>query len=738
MPPTRPDPDALLRRVAHEERKQSRGKLTIYFGAAPGVGKTFAMLEEASYKRDVDAADVVVGVVETHGRFDTATLLAGFERLPKREIEYRGRLLEEFDLDAALARRPGVLLVDELAHTNVEGSRHPKRWQDVEELLDAGIDVCTTLNVQHVESLNDVVAQITGVRVRETVPDSMLDEADEIKLIDLPPEKLLERLREGKVYIPEQAQRALDSFFRKGNLIALRELALRRTAERVDAEMDEYRRAHGIEQSWGASDRLLVCIGPSPYSADLLRSGRRMAAGLRARWFAVMVETPATLRLSAADRARISATLRLAEQLGAETVTLTGEHAASEILAFAREHDVTKIVVGKPRSRGWRERLTTPFVDELVLKSGTDIDVYVTAGVADARPSSAALPYRVPQRAAAGYLVALGAIVVATAIGALLFGRSDLADVVMIYLLGVVVVSMRSGFRAAVFAAAAGVLAFDFFFTPPYFTFTVADLRYLVTFGVMLVVALVITGLTQRVRDQALISHHNERRTAMLYAMSRELSRTQDRSALVQAAARHIESALECKLRLYQRDADGALVTSYTTPGLGGCGRARARSGGVGLVESARGRARNDHRPSWRRLFPPAAGFRRRGRADRRAGPGRRRSGALRRRRAATSGRCVRGPAGDGPGASDARHRDRARAGHDRDRAATEHAAELRVARPAHAAGRHEGRGDRSRRRRGRAGCEHASRARRLDRRGDGPVGAAGVERVGHDSSRVG
>jgi two-component system, OmpR family, sensor histidine kinase KdpD len=568
MNDVRPNPDVLLRQVQTEERKAARGKLTIYFGAAPGVGKTFAMLEEASYKRDVERADVVAGVVETHGRFETTTLLAGFELLPSKEIEYRGRALEEFDLDGALERHPQLLLVDELAHTNADGSRHPKRWQDVEELLDAGIDVFTTLNVQHVESLNDVVAQITGVRVRETVPDSILDDAQEIKLIDLPPEKLLERLREGKVYVPAQAQRALENFFRKGNLIALRELALRRTAERVDAEMDEYRRAHGIEQTWGASDHLLVCISPSPYSADLLRTGRRMAAGLRARWFAVMVETPQTLRLPAADRARVSTNLRLAEQLGAETVTLTGEHAAGEILGFAREHDVTKIVVGKPRARRWRDRLTTPFVDELILGSGSEIDVFVTAGESEARGPSAPRARREQAEHAGGYAAAAGAIALATALSALVFGRSDLPDVVMIFLLGVVMVSIRFGRRAAVLAAALAVLAFDFFFTPPYYTFTVADLRYVVTFGVMLVVALIVTGLTQRVRDQAQISHRTERRTAMLYAMSRELARTQGQNALIHVATSHIETALECKVMLFQRGADGALALSYATPGL--------------------------------------------------------------------------------------------------------------------------------------------------------------------------
>src|SRR5260221_5161653 len=271
MVDARRDPDELLRRLQVEERKKKRGRLILFFGAAPGVGKTFAMLQEAAFLRDVERRDVVAGLVETHGRFETTTLLADFERLPRRKVAYRGATLEEFDLDGALGRKPSLLLVDELAHTNAEGSRHAKRWEDVEELLDAGIEVYTTLNVQHIESLNDVVAQITGVTVRETVPDSVIDSADEIKLIDLPPDQLLERLQEGKVYLPAQAERAIENFFKKGNLIALRELALRKTAEHVDADMHEWRKSHCVEKTSAASDRLLVCIGPSPHSANLLR-----------------------------------------------------------------------------------------------------------------------------------------------------------------------------------------------------------------------------------------------------------------------------------------------------------------------------------------------------------------------------------------------------------------------------------------------------------------------------------
>jgi two-component system sensor histidine kinase KdpD len=566
MSAPRPDPDELLRRVTAEEQKKGRGRLTIFFGAAPGVGKTFAMLEQASWLRDVESRDVVAGIVETHGRFETTTLLAGFECLPRKAIAYKGTTLEELDLDAALTRKPSLLLVDELAHTNAEGSRHDKRWQDVEELLHAGIEVYTTLNVQHVESMNDVVAQITGVVVRETVPDSVLDLADEIKLVDLPPDDLLERLREGKVYLPAQAERALQNFFRKGNLIALRELALRKTAERVDADMQEWRRAHGIEKTWAASDTLLVCISPSPYSQDLLRAGRRMATGLHARWFAVNVETPATLRLTSGGRAGVTRNLRLAEQLGAETVTLTGTRPAEEVLLFARKHNITKIVVGKPRTRRLLDRFGPTFLDELIL--GSDhVDVYVTAGEGESGAPEAAVRETPRVRAGAGYLVALATTAAATAAGFGLFGRDHLADVVMLYLLGIVVISTRFGYGVSIASALASVLAFDFFFIPPYLTFSVADLRHVITFAVMLLVAVVLTRLTQSARDQAEVARRSERRTAHLYAMTRELSRTQGLESIVVVAAKQFEEVFDARVAVFISEGDKGVERAYSTEG---------------------------------------------------------------------------------------------------------------------------------------------------------------------------
>src|SRR5450432_3276901 len=329
MSERRPDPDPHSKRVNEAEARSPRGKLTIFFGAAPGVGKTYSLLEAARAERAA-GRDVVVGVVETHGRYDTGALMLGLELLPQRRVLLRGAMIEEFELDLALSRKPALLLVDELAHSNAEGSRHAKRHQDVEELLDAGIDVFSSLNVQHIESLNDVVAQITHLIVRETVPDSVVDHADEVRLIDLPPDELLDRLRDGRVYLPDQARRAIEHFFRKGNLIALRELALRRTAERVDAQMQHYRKIHGIASTWSVGERLLVCVSPSPLSAQLLRGARRMVGALHADWLAVYVETPASLRLNAKRREQAAENLRLAEQLGAETVILSGANAAEE------------------------------------------------------------------------------------------------------------------------------------------------------------------------------------------------------------------------------------------------------------------------------------------------------------------------------------------------------------------------------------------------------------------------
>jgi two-component system sensor histidine kinase KdpD len=563
MADARPDPDELLRRVVEDEAKAKRGKLTIFFGAAPGVGKTYAMLEVARAEREQEKRDVVLGIVETHGRYETASLVLGLELLPHKKLDHRGIQIEEFDLDAALARHPELILIDELAHTNAEGSRHPKRWQDVEELLDAGIDVFSTMNVQHVESLNDVIAKITGVVVRETVPDSVLERAHELKLVDLPPDDLLERLREGKVYVPAQAERAIENFFRKGNLIALRELALRHTAERVDAQMLAYRRAQGIEQTWAAADQLLVAVSPSPYSARIIRAARRMANALHARWFAVHVEPKTASGVSKTAEARLSQNLRLAEQLGAEVVTLSGEDPTDEILRFAKERNITKIIVGKPTSFRWRDRLRVSLVDRLV-RQGGDIDVYVTAG--DMAPEDSVPQPRIrPPLDVPSFAAATAVAAVTTGVCFLLFGRDQLPDVVMTYLLGIMLVASRYRLATAVFAAFVSVAAFDFFFIPPYLTFVVGDFSHAVTFAVMFLVAIVISGLTERIRNQAAAAREREKRTSALYELSRELNAAQG-TRVIEVAARHLERVFSCKVAVFA-ERDGKLERLHASSG---------------------------------------------------------------------------------------------------------------------------------------------------------------------------
>ncbi len=641
MTEARRDPDELLRRVTAEERRASRGKLVLFFGAAPGVGKTYSMLEAARSERDLKR-DVVIGVVETHGRFDTGALVLGLELLPRRKVDYKGVAVDEFDLDAALARRPGLILVDELAHTNGPGSRHAKRWQDVEELLDAGIDIYSTLNIQHVESLNDVVAQITGVVVRETVPDRVLDEATEVRLIDLPPDELIERLQEGKVYIPEQARRAIDGFFRKGNLIALRELALRRTAERVDAQMRIYKTEHGIEGVWATAERVLVCVSPSPSSARLVRAAWRMAASLHAPCIAAYVETPTSLRAPEAARQRLAENMRLAEQLGAEAVTLQGEGAAEETVRYARARNVTKIVVGKPTHPRWRDVVSRSFLEEIVRSSG-DIDVYVISGNETAGEVTPAAPgpatRKRPERSA--YAAVVIAPTVAASVAWVLFGRRQLADVVMIFLLGIIVVSLRFGYGPSIVAAVLSVLLLDFFFVPPYLSFAVSDFQHVVTFAVMFIVAVVISNLTRRVRMQAEAARYRERRTASLYGLSRELAATRATRNLASAAVQHVHDVFDAKVAILLLMPDGRLENVAA-------GRIRVRlrrqgtqRRGVGQVERQARRAGDGHPPvCCGALCPAARGARASGCARRSA----QRRPALPRPGAPHSGRRLRRP----------------------------------------------------------------------------------------------
>lgn len=559
MDDQRPDPDELLLRVKQQEARQHRGKLKIFLGAAAGVGKTYAMLEVAQTLR-LEGVNVVIGYVEPHSRPETQALVEGLEAIPPRIIEYRGTKLREFDLDAALARRPGLILVDELAHSNVEGSRHPKRWQDVEELLNAGINVYTTMNIQHLESLNDVVAQITGTIVRETIPDSILEEADEVELIDLSADDLLKRLREGKIYLPQQAEHALQNFFRKGNLMALRELALRRTAERVDDQMQVYRQDKAVEQIWPAGERIMVCISPSPLASRLVRAAKRMATGLHAEWLTVYVETPRAANLSEADRNRVIQTLRLAEQLGAETATLTGHNVTEETLNFAHKRNVTKIIVGKPVHSVWRDFLLGSVLNDLIRRSGS-IDVYVISGEADTpqQPVTQTL-LRNPINWTL-HLRAVLVVAICTLLAGLMFPFFAAANIVMVYLVGIVVVAIRYGRGPSVLASLLSVLAFDFFFVPPYLTFAVSDTEYVVTFGVMLLVALTISRMTVRIKEQAEIARERERRTSSLYSMSREFANNSSADALAAAAIEHIQEVFDSQVVLFLPGADSELET---------------------------------------------------------------------------------------------------------------------------------------------------------------------------------
>jgi two-component system sensor histidine kinase KdpD len=583
------DPDALLSRLKREELESRRGKLKVFFGAVAGVGKTYSMLEAAQKLKEQNI-DVVVGYVETHSRRETEALLDGLPTLPPRLLEYRGAKLKEFDIDAALERKPEVILVDELAHTNAPDSRHPKRWQDVLELLEAGIDVYTTLNVQHVESLHDIVAQITKISIRERVPDSLLEKASEIELVDLPPEELLQRLKDGKVYVPEQARSALANFFRKGNLIALRELALRYTADRVVADMEEYRQVHAIKHPWPAAERLLVCVSPSPLSARLVRSGKRMAEAFNAKWTVIYVEGRRAVPLPPDEKNRVLETLRLAEQLGAETLQLPASNVADEIVKCAGQYNASKIIIGKPLRPRWKELLFGSVVDEVIRLSGA-IDVYVISGEGDSIRSRS--PERLVRSSkSSAYAMAIAVVVLCTGLASLMRSYFEASNIIMCYLLGIVLVATRCGRGPSIMASVLAVAAFDFFYVPPYFTFAVADTQYLVTFTVMLIVALVISNLTVTIRQQADAARIRETRTAALYSMSRELSSTLDMNSLVKIGLRHISDVFDSQVALFVTAADGQLESATVgegkqaltdaDPGISGWVHLNKQSAGLG------------------------------------------------------------------------------------------------------------------------------------------------------------
>lgn len=549
MTATRPDPDELLARVQAAEAQARRGTLKVFFGYAAGVGKTYTMLETAR-RAKAEGRDVVVGYVEPHGRPETEALLEGLEVLPRRRVPYRGVVLPEFDVDAALGRRPELMLVDELAHTNAAGSRHAKRWQDVEELLAAGIHVWTTLNVQHIESLNDVIGQVTGVTVRETVPDQVFDSTDDLELVDLSPEDLLARLQAGKVYIPPQAERAQRSFFQRANLVALRELSFRHAAQRLHTDVESLRRQKAVTRPWATAERLLVCVGPSPTTARVIRTAKRMAAALDAPWLAVSVEQDSGSGRPAV-KDQVAQHFRLAERLGAETVTLAGQDVASTILDYARSRNVTKLFLGKTNRPRWRRWLFGTVVDEVLDNSG-DIDVYVIRGAEESRPSTR--PRQAARRVRwSSYLHAGGAVAVSSLVAAAI-AMLDLveANIVMIFLAAVAYVAYRLGRGPAILASVAAVLVFDFFFVQPYHTFAVADVEYVLTFAVLLAIGLVISTLTSRLKNQVDRSRLRERRSSALYHLGRQLSSLSGAIFLVAAAGKQIAEICDGEVAIYR------------------------------------------------------------------------------------------------------------------------------------------------------------------------------------------
>ena len=550
---TRPSPDALLKAA----EKESRGKHKIFLGAAPGVGKTWEMLSTAR-RRKLEGVDVVVGVVETHGRAETEAQLAGLEILPRRRVDYKGRVLEEMDIDAVLARRPALVLVDELAHTNAQGSRHPKRYLDVEELLAAGIDVYSTINVQHIESLNDVVARITRIRVRETVPDRIVDTADEVELIDLTPADLIARLGEGKVYVREQAQRAVRRYFSPGNLTALRELALRRTAERVDDQMLNYMREHAITGPWAAGERVIVCLDPSPGAANAVRAAKRTADSLDAELIALYVETDRHAGLSDAERARLAETMRLATQLGAEVATVPGRSVVEEIVAFARARNATRVVVGKSRRSRWFELTHGSVVDELV-RSGSGLAVEVAPSADGPEPVQPIDWLLGAPRRIGPYLEGAITTAVATGLGKLVDDVILLPNISLLYVVPVLIAAARHGLVPSLWVSALSVASYNFFFLPPLYKFTVHDPANIVALFFFMFVSVVASALAARTRAQTEAARREARTTADLYAFSRKIAGVIDLYDLLWTVVTHLARLLNAEVVILtpQKMADG-------------------------------------------------------------------------------------------------------------------------------------------------------------------------------------
>ncbi len=553
----RPRPDALLAEAARE----GKGRLKVFIGAAPGVGKTYAMLEAAQRKL-AEGVDVLAAVIETHGRHETEAMLRNLPQLARRPVIYKGRVLTEMDVDGLIVRRPQLALIDELAHTNAPESRHDKRWQDVEEVLEAGIDVYTTLNIQHIETLNETVARITGVRVRETVPDLVLEMADEIELVDLPPDELLERLKAGKVYVQDQAARAVQNFFAKGNLTALRELAMRAAADRVDAQLREHMAANAIEGPWPAQERILVCINESLAARDAIRVAKRSADRARADWIALSVASTRAESLSDADKDRIAGSLRLAERLGAELATVTAEtDVAAEILAFAQRRNVRRIVIGRPRISGPLARLTRENVTRDLLRQGESFEITIASAPDEgtgARRIKGARP-RIPAEGRVYGQAAL-AVAVATAVAWAVDQVFPVASLSLIFMTAVIWVASRSGIWPALASAIMGFLGYDFFFTAPRFSFSMSQQGEILTLGLFLLASVLTGNLAAKLRSRVNAQREIVDRTTKLYDFSRRVAGAARFDDVVWASVSHVASTLHCESILLAPDADGRLT----------------------------------------------------------------------------------------------------------------------------------------------------------------------------------
>lgn len=562
-PSDRPEPEALLT----ELKKARRGRLKIFLGAAPGVGKTYAMLEAAQRRRK-EGADLIVGILETHGRAETELLLDGLEVLPRKQIVYRDRIFYEMDIDGILKRRPRLAIVDELAHTNVPGSRHVKRYQDVEEILAAGIDVYTTLNIQHLESLNDIIARIARIRVRETVPDSVLDRADEIELIDLPPEDLIERLKQGKVYVKDQATRAMSHFFSRGNLTALRELTMRAAAERIDADMLHYMKAHAISGPWPTRERIMVCVNEAAIGQKLVRAAQRSADRLRSSWMAVHVQTASEEYLKDDAKDRIQETLSLAERLGAEVVVLPGSiDVAAELLNYARSRNVSRIMVGRPRRRRLG-RLFSRAVTDKVIEGAKNFEVLVISAEDEKAPAA---PREQPvasfdENSPREYAISIAAVVGAGLVAAVAEYFIPLQSLSIIFVLPVLISAIRFGLWPSVVAGLLGFSVYKFFFNEPRFTFAISSTQDFFTLVFFFIVAMLTGNVAARTREQAEASRQTARRTAKLYDFSRRIAAAASRDDVLWAVVHHVAAALNCRSLVLLPDASGGLAIAAGYP----------------------------------------------------------------------------------------------------------------------------------------------------------------------------